>query len=299
MRDTEFQAFHGLTAGECQDWQVEPSATFLSQPKEFWADVRLIGQAVGYTLRGEDRLKEPTVDEVGEAYEELGLSSDHLVLNGKWANSGEILAEYFAYRARVLKEEVRPSLMKAEDAAALYEAYRDRLRPTRQPPMNKQKGEKRQVAFLTALVNMLIEAEIGSESCDYDPRELTSITQDGRPLRTLARRVDGAFPSAVNPVAIWEIKEYYYTTTFGSRIADGVYETLLDGMEIEELREHAGVNVLHYLIIDAYSTWWEMGKSYLCRMIDMMHMGYVDEVIFGREVVDRVPQLAREWVKLV
>ena len=32
-------------------------------------------------------------------------------------------------------------------------------------------------------------------------------------------------------MALWEIKEYYYTTTFGSRVADGVYETLLDGLE--------------------------------------------------------------------
>ena len=47
--------------------------------------------------------------------------------------------------------------------------------------------------------------------------------------------MDGGFPSITNPLAIWEVKEYYYTTTFGSRVADGVYETLLDGMEIEEL----------------------------------------------------------------
>jgi hypothetical protein len=31
-------------------------------------------------------------------------------------------------------------------------------------------------------------------------------------------------------------------------------------------------------------------------MVDMAHMGYVDEVIFGREVVERIPQLAREWI---
>ena len=77
---------------------------------------------------------------------------------------------------------------------------------------------------------MIIESIIGERKCDYDPRELTTVTTDGFPLRTLARRVDGAFPSAVNPIAIWEIKEYYYTTTFGSRVADGVYETLLDGV---------------------------------------------------------------------
>jgi hypothetical protein len=118
-------------------------------------------------------------------------------------------------------------------------------------------------------------------------------------LRTLARRVDGAFPKTVNPVAVWEIKEYYHTTTFGSRVADGVYETLLDGMELEELREHEAVEVKHYLIVDAHYTWWDCGRSYLCRIIDMLHMGYVDEVLFGREVVERLPGLVKEWVAAV
>ena len=90
------------------------------------------------------------------------------------------------------------------------------------------------------------------------PCELTfnieQVTRDNVPLRTLSRRVDGAFPSSVNPIAIWEIKEYYYTTTFGSRVADGVYETLLDGMELEELREHESIDVKHYRMVDAYYT---------------------------------------------
>jgi hypothetical protein len=117
------------------------------------------------------------------------------------------------------------------------------------------------------------------------------------PLRTLSRRVDGAFPSVVNPIAIWEIKEYYYTTTFGSRVADGVYETLLDGMELEELERVAKQKVQHLLIIDDHFTWWKCGRSYLCRIFDMLHIGYVDEVIFGREVVTRLPELVRSWVQ--
>ena len=39
-----------------------------------------------------------------------------------------------------------------------------------------------------------------------------------------------------------------------------------------------------------------MGRSYLCRMIDMLNMGYVDEVLFGREVLQRLPELVAEWV---
>lgn len=102
-----------------------------------------------------------------------------------------------------------------------------------------------------------------------------------------------------NPIALWEIKEYYYTTTFGSRVADGVYETLLDGMELEELREHEGIDVDHLLMVDAHYTWWDCGKSYLRRMIDMLHMGYVDEILFGYEVVERLPAIVQGWVKKV
>ncbi len=146
---------------------------------------------------------------------------------------------------------------------------------------------------------MIIESIIGERKCDYDPRKLTTVTIDGFPLRILARRVDGAFPCAVNPIAIWEIKEYYYTTTFGSRVADGVYETLLDGMEIEELYEHKKINILHYLMIDAHDTWWNCGRSYLCRIVDMLHMGYVDEVLFGYEVVERLPDIVANLIDLL
>jgi hypothetical protein len=116
------------------------------------------------------------------------------------------------------------------------------------------------------------------------------------PLRTLSRRVDGAFPEVVNPIAIWEVKEYYSTKTFGSRVADGVYETLLDGIELEELEVAAGRKVQHVLFVDDEFTWWQCGRSYLCRILDMLHMGYVDEVIFGREVLIRLPEIARGWV---
>lgn len=69
-------------------------------------------------------------------------------------------------------------------------------------------------------------------------------------------------------------------------------------MELEELREHENIDVKHYLMVDAYLTWWIMGKAYLCRIFDMLHMGYVDEVIFGDEVVTEMPRIVAEWVEL-
>ena len=65
---------------------------------------------------------------------------------------------------------------------------------------------------------------------------------------------------------------------------------------LEELREHENIDVKHYLFADSHFTWWACRKSYLCRIVDMLHMGYVDEVLFGREVAERLPSLVKEWV---
>jgi hypothetical protein len=145
---------------------------------------------------------------------------------------------------------------------------------------------------------MIIEANSEGFPCDYDPRRLTKFTRDAAPVWTLARRVDGAFPSVVDPIAVWEIKEYYYTTTFGSRVADAVYETLLDGMELADIHEHDRVKALHYLMVDSHFTWWQCGRSYLCRIVDALHMGLADEALFGREVLEALPAIVKTWVAI-
>jgi len=278
---------------------MRANARFTGLDKSFWAHVRSLSQTLGYTARGTDSIKIPTLDDMLKGIKKRHLVTGHLVQDGKPTEFAEFLLEYFAFRADVLNNIVQHQLMDAAAAKAMYERLLARKDYKIAASMNKQKGEKKQVAYLTAIVNMLIEANADGIEYNHDPRELTTVTQDGRPLRTLSRRVDGAFPSTVNPVAIWEIKEYYHTTTFGSRVADGVYETLLDGMELEEMRMGTGVEVEHLLIVDAHYTWWTCGRAYLCRIIDMLHMGYVDEVLFGREVEQRLPELVSHWVKAV
>ena len=232
------------------------------------------------------------------ALNELGLEAKHLVNNqGQATSLGRDLVDYFSYRAHVLDNVVRLDLMDVHKAAKLFMSMKARLKPQCPLPMNKQKENKKAEAYFTCIINMLIETNSNGLPCNYNPYELTTVTRNGEPLRTLARRVDGAFPSTVNPVAVWEIKEYYYTTTFGSRVADGVYESLLDGMELEELRTKEQIDVKHYLMVDDYNTWWNMGRSYLCRIVDMVHMGYVDEALFGSEVIRRLPQLVKSWTK--
>lgn len=280
---------------------MKANPKFRQIPKHLWADIKLISQQVGYTERGTGRIKIPNILDIAAEYKLEGLRTDHL-FDGKGTPTldGQLMLDYFAFRAQALNETVRPNLMNAEQAKAEFETVRQRVDPTGliPLPMNKQKGEKKSVNYLTALVILLMKEVIKGEACNFDPRSLTTITQDGKPLRTLSRRVDGAFPGPVNPIAIWEIKEYYFTTTFGSRVADGIYETLLDGLELEELELFEKRKVLHFLMVDAYKTWWEDGRSYLCRMIDMLHAGYVDEILFGREVLTRLPEIAAELLAL-
>ena len=163
----------------------------------------------------------------------------------------------------------------------------------------------RQIAFFTAIINIIAEKtirEITGKSYplgfDDDPRSLAYILDDdNRIIGASSRRFDGAYPNIENPKLVWEIKEYYYATTFGSRVADGVYETQLDGFEFKELYERTGKKVYHVLFIDAYRTWWIQGKSYLCRLVDAMNSGVVDEVIVGREVLTRWPELLRSIIE--
>jgi len=93
-------------------------------------------------------------------------------------------------------------------ARRLFRDLKKQLKPKWNVPFNKQKGKMRAEAYFTGIINMLIESNSTGFACDYSPRELTTVTLNGTPLRTLARWVDGAFPSTVNPIAVWEIKEY-------------------------------------------------------------------------------------------
>ncbi|WP_185097279.1 DUF7687 domain-containing protein [Chryseobacterium glaciei] len=276
---------------------MQAESKFLKQSEEFWANVKLISQKIGYTNKGLGTIKVPSIEQIEATYHKLGLDSSKIVSKNKVTIFGSLLIEYFQFRAEFLKNHIEPNLQNLAQARDLYTKLKAELKPTCPEPLNKQKGEKQAPAYFTSIINMLIEANSKGYDCNYDPKELSAFTHDNFPIRSLSRRVDGSFPNVINPIALWEIKEYYYTTTFGSRVADGVYETQLDGYELKEVREHLGKKIHHCLMIDDHNTWWGMGKSYLCRICDMLHMGLVTEVIFGKEVVTRVPLLVKEWTK--
>lgn len=272
----------------------------------FWANVKLLSQHIGYTERSKksrsSQIKIPSINEIEKAYVELRLDRNALTAMENEKSLLDQLVLYFTFRADVLNNSVSSSLMNKEEANVkfqeLFKDYKE-LKLDCPLPLNKQKGEKSGYALLTCMVNILIAKELKSLNCNYDPHSLSYFMKDSFLVRTLSRRIDGAFPDIINPISVWEIKEYYNTTTFGSRIADAIYETIMDGMELKELYEKTSIKVNHILIVDAYNTWWQMGKSYLCRMIDMLNMGLVSEIIFGKEILTRIPALAKEWAATV
>ncbi len=192
---------------------------FVGQPKAFWANVRTISQEAGYTSRKTGQVRVYSVGEMAAAMTSGGLGVGHLTGPRGTTELGGLLGAYFEYRAEVLNGYVEPRLMDAEAARTEFDALRNQLKPRCPIPNNKQKGEKAGPALLTGIVNMLVEANCDGAPVDYDPRELTTFTKDEAPLRTLARRVDGCFPGAVNPIAVcWRSR----STTTRRRLGVGL-----------------------------------------------------------------------------
>lgn len=272
-----------------------PSSRFLGLPVSFWSYVRSISEWVGYSKAGAV-LKYDQKQAIFKL-KNNGIDTEELETSGSGNHLLQVLEEYFAFRADLLTTKVRSNLMNGAEAKELFDSYRSQHPLLKAPlPMNKQKLEMSHVNYLTGLVNIVTEASLGGYHFNGSPGTLAVMLKDKKPVTTMSRRLDGAYPTTVNPIAVWEVKEYYDNKSFGSRIADGVYETLLDGYELRNLYQETGIKVWHYLILDSFNTWWKLGIPYLCRLVDAMHMGLVDEVVVGKEVVTRWPEIVHSWL---
>lgn len=322
---------------------MESNPLYKQKDDEFWANVKFISERAGYSTRKKNREIGALMKRYDESdvLESFGLKADGGKSKKKKVskNNGDFqrdieklsiahlfdsrmnptalctsILEYLNYRAEVIDTYISQQLMNRDQAKDVFEDLVRRFNPQFTMSMNKQSAGKKHPSYLTIITNIITENILMGKGKQFDgnPTGLTVVTKNGAPLKVLSRRMDGAYPSKINPHVLWEIKEYYGTTSFGSRVADGVYETLLDGYEINELEvaisELSGTKeksseynenderVKHYLIVDDYFTWYLSGRSYLCRLVDMTHMGYVDEVIFGREVTTRWPEIVNSWI---
>jgi methionine salvage enolase-phosphatase E1 len=113
-------------------------------------------------------------------------------------------------------------------------------------------------------------------------------------IKTTSKRLDGAVPSTHDPYAIWEVKEYYDSTTYGSGVTEGTYAAMLVADEIRAIEEEIENTIEIYILVDGYAGW-QNGFGDLCRIIDFLHMGYIDAAIFGKEVETEWPKIVSKW----
>lgn len=280
-----------------------------NQSQIFWNYVRIISENLGYSRNG--KVLRHSEADIRRALTILNLSVDIDATIDQ-------LAQYFHFRANLIETTMATYLQTPDEARMLFEevvahyttSVTSRFNQGGQEntrvytvkngvpviaPYNKQKGHKREIDYLTAISNILISHHLAGEDFDQDPHRLPIVTESGIIQGAMSRRMDGAYPSCVNPLAVWEFKSYYYTTTFGSKISDAVYIASLDGYERDEIFNNTARRIYTTLFLDAYSAWLKQGKSYLCRIVDLLYRGLIDDLVIGSEVLTAIPEMVKKW----
>lgn len=268
---------------------------FHGRGREFWSYVRLISEQSGYQPHGDELVKEYTVDDLRETVKKTGINDDPLLdgVSESITDLGSDVLDYLNYRSKQV--EVALSRIRTKDeAVAEFKKFSEGFEMDTEQ-LNKQ-GSSEPLVFANS-VNLVLEKETGVDF-NPNPRMLPTVLDEEKNLQmTLPKWPDGAFPTARNPLGIWEVKEFYSSTTFGSRIADAIYEIMLFSEELDTLHNETGREVELYLMTDGYEAW-KSGVSYICRIIDVLNMGYVDAAIFGEEVFTQWPDIVDEWDEL-
>ena len=123
---------------------------FRHMPMAFWAMIKYVSETLGYTVRGQGIVRTYTIDEIDSLLSRNGIVVDY--------NTLEMAKLYFDMRADLLNNVVQHNLMNACEAKEAFEelilVHRDNDFKCKLP-MNKQKGEMHQIAFFTAIINII------------------------------------------------------------------------------------------------------------------------------------------------
>lgn len=270
-----------------------PEEQYLTKDDEFWAYIRLVSQQAGYQPRGEKIVKTYDESDLQNSVKSTGINGEPLF--GDFATDGltdmgKDVLEYLNYRSKQVKVAL-DNIQTREEAEQVFEEYKKDYK-LKHVQYNRQ-GNNEPLVFANT-VNLVLEKEYGGEF-DPNPYELPTVLDDEKNLQlTFAKRLDGSVPNNRNPIALWEVKEFYNSSTFGSRVADAIYEIMLLSQEAQSIENQVGREIEMYLLTDGEQAW-SKGISYICRIIDILNMGYIDAAIFGKEVVEDWPKIVRDW----
>ena len=157
---------------------MRPNNLYKNQSVEFWANIKLLNQRLGYTIKVSKKNPNggfviPSVQQIKTVFESEGLNFSKLIdQNDSFTEFGQLVIDYMIYRGDLLSNSIQPNLMNKESAKETFYTLKNELNPQIPLPYNKQKDEKKDYSYLTGIVNILINENKGDSNCDFDPKEL-------------------------------------------------------------------------------------------------------------------------------
>ena len=141
---------------------MKPNNIFKNQSLEFWANIKLLNQRLGYTVKTSKNNPNggfviPTVQQIKLVFERETLNYSKIInQDDSFTEFGQLIIDYMIFRGDLLTNTIQPNLMNKEEAKELFYSLKDRLNPQISLPLNKQTGEKKDFAYLTKIINILL-----------------------------------------------------------------------------------------------------------------------------------------------
>ena len=201
--------------------------------------------------------------------------------------SVELFLQYLDLRVVVFNDTFK--LLRDETTALAY-CRRKKLATGTTATQNKDHHQSSKA--LVAAVTGVAQKVCRKLKTTFDPSpQYRCVWCNSNGLHVTARNLDGAIPSLLNPVMVWEIKEYWGKTSGGSKMSDAVYECQLVGRELRDFESKTGIRVEHVVFVDGKEQW-AARQSDLKRFIDLTFQGFIDRLFVGKAVEsEREPYL--------
>jgi hypothetical protein len=201
----------------------------------------------------------------------------NLKLEGDVAKS---LLRYLDFRSSLWR--VADKLLRTEEEATSYckKAFNELPKITQTKNQDHHQSSKAMVLATTRLAESIC-TEVGMAVESNPQRRCVWVAEEQ--LHVTARNLDGAIPGLVDPFLVWEIKEYWGTTSGGSKMSDAVYECALVGRELRDFEKRTKLHVDHAVLLDGKAQWTSR-KSDLLRFYDLYYQGLIDLLVVGQEI---------------
>jgi hypothetical protein len=259
----------------------------------FWHVVRMLADQISSRSKYSEEISTSQIIPVLKSVKSS--AADGLIgYLGEHPENLDMLSRYWAKRREV--SEALLSLMRSEEEAKTdYATISDRALESYGVQIE---GYHRSSKVLVNTVDAVLYEECSKAKVGVNtsPQSRAAIISNEH-IWVSPRRLDGAMPALLNPVALWEIKEYWGVTSGGSKMSDAIYELQLVGVELRTFEDDIGIHVNHYAIMDGKHQW-KSRKSDLRRAVDLLYSGLLDELIVGREVLTEWPRAVRECCAL-